>query len=158
LKRLRPLKFKLQKVERIEPEKTEHNQSTGKTEHPNEITEAILRLLCNNDIEFDFIEVLQRLPSHWSLASLSQILVRALRTYSYIQRSTKIEAALIRVQNERLNIKLSQLKSSKTIIKEHCLCKHCLQQFYEPSCVVYQDGSQVHVHCAKKYNQNREQL
>jgi hypothetical protein len=125
--------------------------------HPTEITDALLRLLCNTEIEFDFIEVLQRLPSHWSLASLSQILLRALRTYSYTQRSSKIESALIRVQNQRLNIKLTQLKCSKTVIKEQCRCQYCLQQFSETSCVVYQDGSQVHVHCAKKYIPNQEQ-
>ena len=126
--------------------------------HPDELTEALLRLLCNHEIEFDFIEVLQRLPSHWSLASLSQILVRALRTCSYTQRSTKIEASLSRVQHERLNAKFSQLKCSSTIVNEYRRCKHCLQQFYETSCVVYQDGSQVHVHCAKHYNQNQQPL
>jgi hypothetical protein len=124
--------------------------------HSDETTNALLCLLCNNEIEFDFIEVLQRLPSHWSLASLSQILLRAMRTYSYTQRSSKIESSLIRVQNQKLNIKLSQLKCSNIIVNEHRQCKHCLQQFYETSCVVYQDGSQVHVHCAKKYNQNKE--
>ncbi|CAF3361302.1 unnamed protein product [Rotaria socialis] len=122
--------------------------------YPNEIKAALLRLLCNNEIEFDFIEVLQRLPSHWSLASLSQILLRALRTYSYTQRAAKLESSLVRVQNEQLNIKLSQLKRSNTMINEQRQCKHCLQQFYETSCVVYQDGIQVHVHCAKKYKQN----
>ncbi|CAF0936606.1 unnamed protein product [Rotaria sordida] len=122
--------------------------------YPNEIKTALLRLLCNNEIEFDFIEVLQHLPSHWSLASLSQILLRALRTYSYTQRSTKIESSLIRVQNEKLNIKLRQLKCLNTMINEQRQCKHCLQQFYETSCVIYQDGSQVHVHCAKNYNRN----
>jgi hypothetical protein len=44
------------------------------------------------------------------------------------------------------------------MVNEHCRCKHCQQQFYETSCVVYQDGSQVHVHCAKQYNQNQQQL
>ncbi|CAF1199885.1 unnamed protein product [Adineta steineri] len=118
-------------------------------------TQVLLHILCNNEIEFDFIEVLQQLPSHWSLASLSQILLRALRTYSYTQRSTKIESALVRVQNERLHTKLSQLKSLNTLVNEHRQCKHCLQHFYETSCVVYQDGSQGHVHCAKKYNQKQ---
>ncbi|CAF4290576.1 unnamed protein product, partial [Adineta steineri] len=33
-------------------------------------TQVLLHILCNNEIEFDFIEVLQQLPSHWSLASL----------------------------------------------------------------------------------------
>jgi hypothetical protein len=73
------------------------------------------------------------------------------RTYSYLQRTTKLEVALNRAQNDRLNIKLSQLKCSNIIINEYRRCKHCLQQFYETSCVVYQDGSQVHVHCAKQY-------
>ncbi|CAF3023678.1 unnamed protein product, partial [Rotaria sp. Silwood2] len=86
--------------------------------YPNEIKSALLRLLCNNEIEFDFIEVLQRLPFNWSLASLSQILLRTLRTYSYTQRSTKIESFLVRVQNEKLNIKSSQLKCFNTIINE----------------------------------------
>lgn len=114
----------------------------------------MLRLLCNNEIEFDFIEVLQRLPANWSLSSISQILLRALSTYSYTQRASKLEVALLRVQNEKLHGKLSQLKCSKTFVNEQCQCKQCLQQFYETSCVVYQDGSQVHVHCAKKYKQN----
>ncbi len=126
--------------------------------HPKEITEALLCLLRNNEIEFDFIEVLQRLPSHWSLASLSQILLRAFRTYSSTQRSTKIQSALIRVQNENLNTKLCQLKCSKTLIKEHDICQHCSQQFHETSCVTYHDGSQVHVHCAKNYRQHDEEI
>jgi Vam6/Vps39-like protein vacuolar protein sorting-associated protein 39 len=121
---------------------------------PDEITEALLRLLCNNEIEFDFIDVLQRLPSHWSLASLAQIIVRALRTYSYMQRSSRIEAVLSRVQNEKLTSKLNRLTCSHTIVNKYRRCKHCLQQFYETSCVVYQDGSQVHVHCAKYYSAN----
>jgi hypothetical protein len=70
----------------------------------------------------------------------------------------KIESALIRVQNERLHIKLRQLKCLNTLVNEHRQCKHCLQHFHETSCVVYQDGNQVHVHCAKNYNQNQKQL
>lgn len=119
--------------------------------HPTEITEALLRLLCNNEIEFDFIEVFQRLPSHWSLASLSQILVRALRTYSSQQRSNRIQSSLVRVENENLKTKLNRLKSSKILIKEQTKCKHCHQQFVDTSCIVYRDGSQVHIHCAKNY-------
>ncbi|CAF2787179.1 unnamed protein product [Rotaria sp. Silwood2] len=120
--------------------------------HPNEITEALLHLLCNNEIEVDFIEILKRLPSHWSILSLKDILLRAVRTYSYVERSTKLEIALNRIQNEKLNIKLTKLKCSNVIINEYRRCKHCLKQFYETSCIVYQDGSQVHVHCAKQFN------
>ncbi|CAF1402883.1 unnamed protein product [Rotaria sp. Silwood1] len=120
--------------------------------HPNEITEAVHHLLCNNEIEFDFIEILKRLPSQWSILSLKDILLRAMRTYSYIERSTKLKIALNRIQNEKLNIKLTKLKCSNVIINEYRRCKHCLQQFYETSCIVYQDGSQVHVHCAKQLN------
>jgi len=119
--------------------------------HPTEITEALLRLLCNTEIEFDFIEVFQRLPAHWSLASLSQILVRALRTYSYQRRANRIQSSLVRVENQRLKTKLNQLKTSKILIKEQTKCKYCHQQFYETSCVIYRDGSQVHIHCAKNY-------
>jgi hypothetical protein len=120
--------------------------------HPNEITEVLLRLLCNKEIEFDFLKVLKRLPSHWTISTLAEILLRAVRTSSYAQRSSKLELALNRVQNEKLNIKLVKLKRSNVVINEYRRCKHCLQQFYETSCVVYQDGSQVHVHCAKQLN------
>ncbi|CAF0816535.1 unnamed protein product [Rotaria sordida] len=120
--------------------------------HPNEITAALLHLLCNNEVEFDFIEILKRLPSQWSISSLKDILLRATRTYSYIKRSTKLEIALDRIQNEKLNIKLRKLKRSNVIINEYRRCKNCLKQFYETSCIVYQDGSQVHVHCAKQLN------
>lgn len=120
------------------------------------MTNALLRLLCNNEIDFDFIEVLQRLPADWSLTSLSQILIRALRTYSYTQRAKKIERALSCVQNENLKVKLTRLKTGQTIVNEYRRCKHCLQQFYESSCVVYQDGSQVHIHCAKLYNPSHQ--
>ncbi|UJR21964.1 hypothetical protein I4U23_025032 [Adineta vaga] len=119
------------------------------------ITEVLLHLLTNTEIEFDFIDVLQQLPSHWSLASLSQIILRALRTYSYLQRSSKIELALTRVHNEKLHTKLNQLKCMNTLINEHRRCKQCFQPFYETSCVVYQDGTQVHAHCAKKYQSNQ---
>lgn len=119
--------------------------------HPNEITDGLLRLLSNPDIEFNFLEILQRLPSTWSLASLSPFLLRACRTSSYTQRSSKLESALIRLQNQRLHIRLSQFKTHKTILREHCVCQYCFEQFYDTSCVVYPDGSQVHVHCAKKY-------
>ena len=123
-----------------------------------DVRNALLRLLCNNEIDFDFIEVLQRLPSDWSLGSLAQILVRALRTYSYTQREKKIECALSRVRNQNLMIKFSRLKSGHTVVNEYRRCKHCLQQFYESSCVVYQDGSQVHVHCSKQYQSNQQLL
>jgi hypothetical protein len=117
--------------------------------YPDKITEVLLRLLSNNDIEFDFLEVLKRLPSRWSILSLTDILIRAVRTSSYTQRSTKLELALNRLQNEKLNIKLTKLKQANVNVNEYRRCKHCLHQFYETSCVVYQDGSQVHVHCAK---------
>ncbi|UJR27237.1 hypothetical protein I4U23_008533 [Adineta vaga] len=120
--------------------------------HPKQITDVLLRLLCNNEIEFDFLEVLKRLPSHWSISSITDILIRAVRTYSYTQRSTKLELALNRVQNEKLNIKYTKLKCTNITVNEYRRCKHCLHQFYETSCVVYPDGSQVHVHCAKQLN------
>ncbi|CAF1135967.1 unnamed protein product [Adineta steineri] len=120
--------------------------------HPDEITQVLLRLLCNNEIEFNFLEVLKRLPSHWSISLLADILLRAVRSYSYTERSTKLELALSRLQNEKLNIKLAKLKCSNVIVNEYRRCKHCLHQFYETSCVVYPDGSQVHIHCAKQLN------
>lgn len=115
----------------------------------------ILHLLNNTEIEFDFIEVLQQLPSHWSLISLSHILLRALRTYSYNQRSSKIELALTRVQNQQLRFQFNRLKCKNTLVNEHRQCQHCCQPFHETSCVLYQDGHQAHVHCAKKYHQNQ---
>ncbi|CAF0938815.1 unnamed protein product [Adineta ricciae] len=118
------------------------------------ITTVILHLLNNTEIEFDFIEVLQQLPSHWPLTSLSHILLRALRTYSYVQRSSKIELALTRVQNQQLRFQFSQLKLKNTLVNEHRQCHHCCQPFHETSCVLYQDGHRAHVHCAKKYHQN----
>ncbi|CAF0756135.1 unnamed protein product [Adineta ricciae] len=123
---------------------------TSLDKNPEQITVVLLRLLCNNEIEFDFLEVLKRLPSNWSIASITDILIRAVRTYSYTQRSTKLELALNRVQNENLSVKLTKLKCANITVNEYRRCKHCLHQFYETSCVVYPDGSQVHVHCAKQ--------
>ena len=119
--------------------------------HPTEITQGILALLSNREIEYNSLEILQRLPSTWSLASLAPFLLRACRTTSYTRRSTKIESALVRLQNQRLYIRLSQLKTHKTILREQCVCQYCFEQFDETACVVYPDSSQVHVHCAKKY-------
>ncbi|CAF4014251.1 unnamed protein product [Rotaria magnacalcarata] len=117
--------------------------------HPKEITEALLCLLGNNKVEFNFIEVLKRLPSNWPISSLQTILSRAMRTCAYDERAAKLELSLNRLQNEKLNIKLAKLKRSNVTVHEYRRCKQCLKQFYETSCVIYQDGSQVHVHCAK---------
>lgn len=122
---------------------------------PNEITEVLLRFLCNNEIEFDFIEILKRLPWHWSVSSVQHILLRAMRSSSYLERSTKLELSLNRLQNEKLNIKLTQLKCASIPINEYRRCKHCFKQFYETSCVIYLDGSQVHIHCARQLNQEK---
>ncbi|CAF3329167.1 unnamed protein product [Rotaria socialis] len=117
--------------------------------HPKEITEALLCLLGNNKVEFNFIEILKRLPSNWPISSLQTILSRAMRTCAYEERAAKLELSLNRLQNEKLNTKLAKLKRANVTVHEYRRCKQCLKQFYETSCVIYQDGSQVHVHCAK---------
>ncbi|CAF1139272.1 unnamed protein product, partial [Didymodactylos carnosus] len=117
------------------------------------ISNAIKHLLGNSDAEFDFIEILQLLPSSFSLTSLIDILSHVIRLNSHTQRSKKIESSLCRVQNENLKRKLNICQKPCTKLTETRQCAHCFSQFYEPIFVLYNDGTIVHVQCARDFRQ-----
>lgn len=123
--------------------------------NPERFTEAILHLLANNQIDFNFLEILQSLPASWPIALTQPIFERAFRLASKRYRCVRLELALARLQNEKLHVQLAKLKRSNVLINKYRRCKYCLHQFYEASCVIDQDGSQMHVHCARMSRKNQ---
>lgn len=116
---------------------------------PDRIGRALVRLFSLDGLEFNFLEILKSIPTTWSISLIRPIFERAFRTYSKLHRSTRIELSLARSQNQRLNNQLAQIKRSNVLINRYRRCKFCLHQFYETSCVIEHDGSQMHVHCAR---------
>ena len=117
--------------------------------YPDRISQALIHLFSNNQLDLNFLKIIESMPRHWPISLIRPIVERAFRTVSNRHRSIRIELALARLQNQKLNIQLVKLQRSHVLINEYRRCKICLHQFYETSCVIDRDASQMHVHCAR---------
>nr|XP_017531848.2 transforming growth factor-beta receptor-associated protein 1 isoform X1 [Manis javanica]XP_036875884.1 transforming growth factor-beta receptor-associated protein 1 isoform X1 [Manis javanica] len=126
--------------------------SPGPSAH--ELAVAAVDLLNQHSTEFDAAQVLQLLPSTWSVQLLSPFLMGAMRGSVHTRRTSQVALGLAKSENLLYKYDKMKLKGSSVQLSDKKLCQMCQNPFCEPVFVRYPSGGLVHTHCAASRHMN----
>lgn len=95
------------------------------------------------------LQVLQLLPTDWSVSLMDQFLTKAVRTSLHRCNMAKVESALTRAENLQVHWRAALLHQNSMTLTDDRTCSVCQRPFQEPSFAWCPDGSVVHLKCMK---------
>ncbi|XP_046986370.1 transforming growth factor-beta receptor-associated protein 1-like isoform X1 [Schistocerca americana] len=111
-----------------------------------------IELLCTRAVDFDATQVLQTIPSAWSIAGVEMFLTSSIRGSMHKYRMRKVESSLARGENLCKAFARYDVERTSCVLQETSYCCVCKKPFTDSTFARHPDSVLTHISCDRKDN------